>query len=287
MSDTSLSLQESLPERTNSIIKLVVEAAEKLSIPAFIVGATARDIIFSHVFKVKIYRETSDIDFGVAVESWEQFEQIKAELISPEKFRIDQKISHRLWHGRGEYEMKIDFVPFGELESPPGQIAFPPDGDFVMKTLGFKEAYQNSVIVNLAEDLTMRVVSPAGLTILKFISYRDKPYLRIRDLQDIWFMMKNYLEIGNEDRLYEDADLVSEEDFDFRTVGARLLGRDIQPLLTEQTKTIILKMLAEDEAQGLPHLAEIVDRSENLPGDRLPEIMGMFQQLKKGINEQL
>lgn len=167
MSDTSLNLQKSLPEKNNLIISLVVEAAEKLNIPVFIVGATARDIIFAHVFKVEIYRETSDIDFGVAVESWQKFEQIKAELISPEKFRIDRKISHRLWHGKGEFEMKIDFVPFGELESPPGQIAFPPDGDFVMKTIGFNEAYQNSIIVNLAENLHIRVVSPAGLTILK------------------------------------------------------------------------------------------------------------------------
>lgn len=287
MSDTSLNLQKSLPEQNIAIIKLVVEAAEKLRIPLFIVGATARDIIFAHVFEVKIYRETADIDFGVAVESWSQFEQIKGELIGPNKFRIDEKVSHRLWHGFRETEMKIDFVPFGELESPPGQISFPPDGSFVMTTDGFNEAYQNSIPVTLAENLKIRVVSPAGLAVLKFISYHDKPHLRIRDLQDIYFVLKNYLEIINEDRLYHDLDLMAEEDFDLRTVGARLLGRDMQELLIHQTKSIILKMLSEEERQGLTHLAEIIDRSERLLGDRLLEIIEMLRQLKKGILEKI
>ena len=120
---------------------------------------------------------------------------------------------------------------------------------------------------------------------MKFISYQDNPHLRIRDLQNIWYMMKNYLEVINEERLYNDFDLLDEEDFDLWTVGARLLGRDMQLLLTEQTKALILKFLSEDENQGLTYFAEIIDRSENILGDRLTEITGMLRQLKKGILE--
>ena len=126
MSDTWLNLQKQLPEQNLEIINSVVATAEKLKIPLFIVGATARDIIFGYAHNVKIYRETTDIDFAIAVESWERYETIKKELIETENFRQDKKVDHRLWHGRNDDEMKIDFVPFGELESPPGQIAFPP-----------------------------------------------------------------------------------------------------------------------------------------------------------------
>ncbi len=266
MSDTWLNLRTVLPEQNIAIIDLVTGAAEKLGIALFIVGATARDIIFAHVFNVSIYRETTDIDFGIAVESWEQFERIRDELTGPEKFRIDRKVYHRLWYGRDAAEMKIDFVPFGKLESPPGQIAFPPDGDFVMKTIGFNEAFQNSVIIKLTEKLKIRVVSPAGLAILKFISYADKPQIRIRDIQDIWIMMKNYLEIISEERLYHDSDLLSEEDFDLRIVGARLLGRDMKPLLNERTEPVLLELLSEEENKELTSLAEIIERSEGGSG---------------------
>lgn len=287
MSDTWLNLQKQLPEQNIKIIKAVVTAAEKLEIPIFIVGAIARDIIFGYVYHVKIYRETTDIDFAIAVESWKQYTTIKKQLIETANFRQDNKVDHRLWHGQNDDEMKIDFVPFGDLESPPGQIAFPPDGDFVMNTNGFKEAYENAWFVKLTADTKIRVVSPPGLVILKFIAYHDKPHQRVRDLQDIWFVMKNYLEIISEDRLYNDYDLMNDEDFDLRTVGARFLGRDLQRLLTVQTKAVIVKLLSNNENQGLTHLAEIIDRSENLLRDRLPEIIENLRQLKRGIDDKI
>lgn len=287
MTDTLLSLRKQLPERHLEIIRSVASSAKRLQISMFIVGATARDIIFSHIYKVKIYRETTDIDFGIAVEDWAQYERLKKDLTENEKFRVDSKATHRLWRGRGTDEMKIDFVPYGKLESPVGQISFPPDGDFVMTTDGFIEAYEDSLIVELTDDLTVRVVSPAGLALLKFVAYEDKPHIRIRDLQDIWFMMKNYETAGNEERIYEeDRDLLDDENFDSRTVGARLLGRDTARLLTAQTRQIILKHLAEDESEkGLPRIAEITARAEKIFDDDLPEVVEMFRQFKLGISE--
>lgn len=288
MSDTLLNLQKQLPEKNLEIVRLVVTAAESLGIPVFIVGATARDIIFGHVYKVQIYRETVDIDFGVAVENWNQFERLKASLVKTKEFRIDGKIEHRLWRGRGAGEMKIDFIPYGELESPAGQIAFPPDGDFVMNTNGFAEAYQDSIIVLLDESLRVRVVSPAGLVVLKFIAYGDRPLERIRDLQDIWFSMRNYLEANNENRLYsgEDSDLLEDERFDLQTAGARLLGRDMAKLLTAETKQIIFKHLSEDENErNLVQTAEVTHRAEKLFDDTLPQVIEMFRQLRLGISE--
>ncbi len=288
MNDTSLNLRKQLPEKNIEIVRLVITAAESLEISAFIVGATARDIIFGHVYNVPIYRETTDIDFGVAVENWAQFERLKKNLVEAEEFRADSKAEHRLWRGRGNDEMKMDLIPYGDVESPAGQIAFPPAGDFVMNTNGFAEAYQSSLIVSLTDDLKVRVVSPAGLVVLKFISYNDRPHVRIRDLQDILFLMKNYLDANNENRLYEgrDSDLLQDENFDLQTVGARLLGRDMAGLLTAQAKQIIFKHLSEGESNiGLMNTAETVKRAENLLDDKLLQIIEMFRQLRQGISD--
>lgn len=288
MTNTLPSLRKQIPERNLEIINSVVSAAERLRIPVFIVGATARDIIFAHVYNVRIYRETTDIDFGIATESWAQYERLKKDLIDHESFRVDKTATHRLWRGRGVDEMKIDFVPYGELESPAGQVAFPPDGDFVMTTDGFTEAYNDSLIAELSDDLQVRIASPAGLALLKFVSYYDKPHIRVRDLQDIVFIMKNYLEADNEERLYEDNDLLDDENFDLRTAGARLLGRDMSGLLTKRTQRIIFEFLSENEDGGnLLRIAENAHRAEKLFNDDLPEVVEMFRQLKRGISESL
>jgi predicted nucleotidyltransferase len=43
----------------------------------FLVGATARDMLMTHVFGVDAARATRDVDFAVAVKDWHQFEDIK------------------------------------------------------------------------------------------------------------------------------------------------------------------------------------------------------------------
>ncbi len=73
MNDTLLKLQKQIPEKILETLTLVTTITEDLQIPAFIVGATARDIILEYVYQAGIRRATDDIDFGVAVESWEQY----------------------------------------------------------------------------------------------------------------------------------------------------------------------------------------------------------------------
>lgn len=286
MSDTLLILRKRLPENIVEILSLVTTAADQLHVSSFIVGATARDIILEYVYKAGIRRATEDVDFGVAVESWEQYERLKKALTENGDFRIDNKIEQRLWRGRGTREMKIDLIPYGGLESPAGTIVFPPT-EFAMNTDGFAEAYEDALTVQITEDLGVRIVSLPGLAVLKFIAYDDRPLERQTDLQDIWFLMKNYLDAGNEERLYASNDLLNDENFDLRTVGARLLGRDMAKLLTERTGEIVLKHLSENEKEngGLSKTAEVINAGEKGLEENITETLQMLRQLKQGITE--
>lgn len=286
MTDTLLNLQKRIPENITSVLISVTNAAERLNIPSFIVGATARDIILEYVYGAGIRRRTQDVDFGVAVESWAEYELLKKTLVETENFRIDDQIEQRLWRGRGTEEIKIDLVPYGGLENPAGRIAFPPDGAFVMNTTGFKESYESAVTVRLSEGIQIRVVSLAGLAVLKFVAYDDRPHERQTDLQDIWFLAVNYLSATGEDRLYEDAGIMNDENFDFITVGARFLGRDMARLLTERTREIILKHLSEDNASaGLMNTAAVISFSEKRLEENLEDTVETLRQLKRGIIE--
>lgn len=284
MTDISLKLQKQIPENILETLTSVTTIAGDLQIPAFIVGATARDIILEYVYRAGIRRATDDIDFGVAVESWEQYERLKAALISTGKFRADNKMEQRLWQGRGRDEMKIDLVPYGGIESPVGTVTFPPT-EFEMNTKGFAEAFQNSLKLKISDNSLIRIVSLPGLVMLKFVAYDDRPFERETDLQDIWYVLKNYLDAGNEDRLYLDSDLLNDENFDFRTIGARLLGRDLAKILNDQTEKIVLKHLSEDDDSGLVRISEIVNFRENHLTENLNAVIETFRELRRGILE--
>ncbi len=227
-------------------------------------------------------------DFGVAVESWDRFETFKKALIERENFRVDSKMEQRLWRGRPPEEMKIDLIPYGKLESPPGKITFPPTG-FELNTNGFREAFNAALTVEIAADLQVKVVSLPGLAVLKFIAYNDRPQERQTDLEDLLFVARSYLDADNEEKLYADDELMSEEDFDLRTVGARLLGRDMADLLTEQSEKVILTHLSEESGdaddRGLERTAEIMMAQSSRLDENLDLAVKMLRQLRQGITE--
>lgn len=264
MTNILLRTRKKIPDHIQEILKSISDISDKLSIDTFIVGATARDLIFEYVYGAKVYRATEDIDFGVAVGNWQEYEQLKSSLCETKEFKIDKRYEQRILWESHEHKMKIDLVPYGNLEAPDGKIAFPPNGDFVMSTVGFREAYENSILLEITDNLTVRVASLPALAMLKFVAYGDRPQERRRDVLDLWFIANNYMDAGNDDRIYDekasDADLLLEGDFNYRTCGARLLGRDIAHLLNERTKDIISGILSEEAAGGgLQRAADIID----------------------------
>jgi predicted nucleotidyltransferase len=58
----------------------VQAGAGQLGLEPLLVGATARDLLLVHVFEQPVRRATLDVDFAVALASWEQFEALKAEV---------------------------------------------------------------------------------------------------------------------------------------------------------------------------------------------------------------
>jgi predicted nucleotidyltransferase len=72
-----LDLSAKIDPRSVALFAAVSEAAGSLGLPFFVVGATARDMIFElgHGFPSK--RGTLDRDFGVRVSSWAEFEKLR------------------------------------------------------------------------------------------------------------------------------------------------------------------------------------------------------------------
>lgn len=224
----------------------IEEAAQKSNAPFIIVGATARDIIFQHIFGLPPERATMDIDIAVRVNSWIEYDKIQSVLINSGKFERENPPPRRLRFGKN---LIIDVIPFGGLEKPAGEIAWPPSEDIVMSTVGFEEALRSSMKVKISNnpDIFIHVVTPAALAILKLISWNEKPAVRSKDAIDFYFIMKNYADAGNQDRLFStDQDLLFGENFDYAIASTRLLGRDMKRICGERTRNLVEVVLKEE-----------------------------------------
>ncbi|MCA9443800.1 MAG: nucleotidyl transferase AbiEii/AbiGii toxin family protein [Candidatus Omnitrophica bacterium] len=195
-----------------------------------LVGAMARDVLLHYAHGIKVDRATLDADFALAVKDWKDFESLSNELLRDRQFSKD---SNRLQRFQYQRSLRVDIIPFGGVENPDRKVEWPTDGGTVLDVLGYREAMATSLKVILPGNQTLAVVSLPALAILKIVAWnyrhRAEP---LKDADDLWLILKNYLEAGNWERLNEEAEhLLAEDDFDLDRAGAWLLGCDARKVL--------------------------------------------------------
>ena len=221
------------------VIRTVDQIANRYDAKYFLAGAMAREVILRHVFGRPPGRRTLDVDFGIAVRDWNHFETLKTALVQHGDFKANERKVQRLCKDG----VVVDLIPFGGVEDAEQNIAWPPDGDIVMRVTGFSDGLKSAVLVRLGTDLVIRVVSIPVLIVLKLFAWLDRKHEK-RDAADIFVMLKYYGDAGNEDRLYgEESDVLEAEGYDFEFAGARLLGKDAGGAISEDAKKHVHKIL--------------------------------------------
>ena len=201
-----------------------------------IVGAMARDLWYGYAHGIRIDRKTSDVDFAVAVESWEAFRSLRAALLASGRFtptRYEQTLQH-------VSARKIDLVPFGGLEDATHGIEWPPLGEVRMNVFGCIEARRDADRVRLPGGVEAPLVSRPGLVMLKFFAFADRAMSHpLKDAYDLALMLGHYLEAGNTERFYDEhADLLEVEPFDYTCAGFELAGRDVRELVVRNSYVV-------------------------------------------------
>ncbi|MBA3806281.1 MAG: nucleotidyl transferase AbiEii/AbiGii toxin family protein [Acidobacteria bacterium] len=287
MNATSLDLSGKLPPEQVAVFRLINEVAAREHVQFFVVGAKARDLVLHYAYGIPQRRATNDIDFGLLMSGWSKFDRLKRALVATGKFIAHPRMEHRLLSD--EFSAIIDLVPFGEIENPKGVIAWQPDFTTRMSTLGFREAWQTSVRVRLAEDLEVAVASPAGLALLKLVAWDDRHYQR--DAQDLGLLLSTYIDAGNAERLYgeqaEHADLLEDPEFDYEHASARILGRDVAAIMSKESRSIIERILAEETNEaGQLRLATEMTGGAHFRGETERALI-MLRQLRQGIKDRV
>jgi predicted nucleotidyltransferase len=284
-----LDLSGKIDPASLALFETLSEAAGSLGVPFFVVGATARDLIFELGHGLPSKRATLDKDFGIRVASWGEFEKLKESLLTSGQFKQDKEVQRLRYRG----ELLVDILPFGEIADAKGEIRWPPDEDVVMSMVGFEDAYRaaREVRVRASPPLEILVASTPGLTIMKLVSWADRPEDRSRDAIDLAHILERYLDADNYGRLLEaHMDLVEIEGFDYVRAGARLLGRDIASIGEPETIGRIREILAKETAdQGHDRLIQAMMAGRGVSDEerknRFGELLGQLRQLLMGIED--
>ena len=241
MTKNLLDLSGKIDQQSINLFRLVNRITTTLEMPYLVVGATARDIVYHYRFGTPIKRATTDIDFGIQMRSWEEFESLSSMLVS-EGFKPTKSAHKFLCPNNTE----LDIVPFGSIEDKKSNIQWPPNGDVEMNVLGFKEALDHAFQIEIASDpaLQIPVASPRGLALLKFIAWGDRDReMRVRDALDIAYLLDHYEGDGSVvERLYEEG-VIEQYDYDVNLASAHMLGCDTAIIALDATKQRILEII--------------------------------------------
>lgn len=80
--------------------EIMTKVADSEDIPFFLVGAAARDIILGKVYSINSLRATLDLDIGVRVSSWIQYNKLKEGLVYTAEFEEDREFQRMIFHNR-------------------------------------------------------------------------------------------------------------------------------------------------------------------------------------------
>lgn len=266
----------------NTYINPLIEIkniADTLNITFFIIGAFARDIIMEYIHKIKAPRMTMDIDLGIRVSNWNQFDKLINKLELSRKFK-KTKEKQRITYE----DISIDIVPFGSISNKNEKISWPPEDKVIMSVMGFNEVYTNSTLVRLQNNPSLEVKIPTlpGLAILKLLAWNDNFPYRSRDAEDLLFIMMKYEYTEIDDKLYEsELQLLKNENFDNQIAAIVLLGKEMRMICAKRTIEYIRNILNNETSE---------DSSYNLIGDMsitskidFERILFFLKKLKKGF----
>jgi len=269
------------------VLRHVDGVARDLAVDYFVVGAMARDILLTGVFGLSAGRATRDVDLAVAMKDWQEFEAMKSRLVRAGAFGTDERIAQRLYclFGSGDTGYPVDLIPFGGVEQREGIIAWPPDGAMVMNVAGYGEAFASAILVEVEPGFAPRVVSLAGLAILKFIAWGERGAGDSRDAIDLATLLRQYGAAGNADRLYgAEIGVLEAVSYDFDLAGARLLGMDAGRIVAPSTRKQIVTLF-DDSARVdrlVLHLAQGLRAAQSAlaeAGQLLAQFQAGFQGL--------
>jgi len=153
----------------------------------------------------------------------------------------------------------LDLIPFGDLEKE-GVVTVEGTGFTSMKVEGFKEVFEDASEEILTDDnKQFKVCTLAGIVILKFIAWDDRPEVRMEDIVDIADILSYYFRFNSEAIWEKHFDLFV-DDAGLDEIASQYLGREIGKIVIKNSKLkdrildILERGISDTKSNGLDEL---------------------------------
>jgi predicted nucleotidyltransferase len=207
-------------------LRQLKQYCDELHADLVIIGAVAYQVHFPNES-----RHTADVDLAVALDL-DDFAQLEKNLAAAKWARVHNH-EHR-W--RSNHGTILDLIPAGPKLREAGQVTWP-ISKFTMSLVGFDHVFELAEPVDFGDDLTLRVIPPVVLMLLKIVAFQDDPNRRAKDLPDIRSLLQRYKE--DSDLLFGD-EIIEADLSDFSLAPAFLMGMHLRQLCTAEETTLVL-----------------------------------------------
>jgi predicted nucleotidyltransferase len=109
-----------------------------------------------------------------------------------------------------------------------------------MSLVGFDHVFPTAQPVQLAPDLTLKVISSTALMLLKIVAFMDDPHRRVKDLDDIRGLLLQYE--ADSERIFSDV-VIDAALQDFGLAPAFLMGLDLRALCADDEAHVVYAFL--------------------------------------------
>lgn len=185
------------------------------------------------------WRKTADVDLVVALE----IDEFPGRLAARPGWDQHPERAHELQSHHG---VKLDILPAGPALLERGKIVW--GSGQVMSLVGIDLALRHAERHSV-EGLIVEVAPPVVVTILKMAAYLDRPQERLRDLDDIAYLLESYVD-DSSPRFWDEALAYGEYDL----APSYLLGVDIGRISEEPHLQIFAAFLSRlGDPDGIDH----------------------------------
>jgi predicted nucleotidyltransferase len=201
-------------------------------VPASLIGATAL------ACQIASYRrETNDLDLVIAigVEGTGRLAALRGWTPLPQA-------GEQAW--QSPEGVRIDVIPASQRLLAEGVIRWPRSG-MEMKLVGLRLAFDASRPLDVGEGLSVLLASVPAVAVLKVIAFMDRPDSRAKDLEDLAFLLDDYL--ADQDRRFE---LIgADPELDYENTSAFALGLDAGQIVNAEERALVTRFVAETGAE--------------------------------------
>lgn len=250
MTPSCANLRHPIDEATTSLLSRLAVTANEHGVNLLLVGAFAREVLFYHMCGIETGISTMDTDISVHVTDWASFNRLRMAL-KHKGFQLEKDTVEKVVDEKSGKE--VDLIPFGPVAGFDARLVWPNNGP-TWNVLGFEEALAFAVRLPVGSragaPLSISLVTMASLVMLKIMSFYDRPEARVRDVRDIGFIIRNYLDAGNRERLLMQPVLVARAARNTDEAAAVLIGQDIGNMASAATKRFLVDKLRHETSSS-------------------------------------